>query len=102
MAAVLLSEYSGLKTTFMFSINFLFKSLEKHLEKDLNLKTQYFSDITGDEEKGYEVPVRLHDPKTVRNGNETFRTSRLQPEQTRQNLAHFEFWTELPNFTANH
>ena len=40
-----------------------FKSLEKCLEKDLNLKTQYASDIRGDVEKGYVVPVSPHDTK---------------------------------------
>ena len=40
-----------------------FKSLEKGLEKDLNLKTQFASDIRGDVEKGYVVPVSPHDSK---------------------------------------
>ena len=40
-----------------------FKSLEKRLEKDLNLKTQYASDIRSDVEKGYVVPVSPHDSK---------------------------------------
>ena len=40
-----------------------FKSLEKRLEKDLNLKTQYASDIRSDVEKGYVLPVRPHDSK---------------------------------------
>ena len=40
-----------------------FKSLEKRLEKDLNLKTQYASDIRSDGEKGYVVPVSPHDSK---------------------------------------
>ena len=40
-----------------------FKSLEKRLEKDLNLKTQYVSDIRSDVEKGYVVPVSPHDSK---------------------------------------
>ena len=39
------------------------KSLEKRLEKDLNLKIQFASDIRGDVEKGYEVPVSPHDSK---------------------------------------
>ena len=39
------------------------KSLEKRLEKDLNLKTQYASDIRSDVEKGYVVPVSPHDSK---------------------------------------
>ena len=50
----------------LFSDNFYgllvqFKSLQKRLEKDLNLKTQYASDIRGDVEKGYVVPVSPHD-----------------------------------------
>ena len=40
-----------------------FKSLEKRLEKDLNLKTQYASDIRSDVEKGNVVPVSPHDSK---------------------------------------
>ena len=40
-----------------------FKSLEKRLEKDLNLKTQYASDIRNDFEKCYVVPVSPHDSK---------------------------------------
>ena len=40
-----------------------FKSLEKRLEKDLNLKTQYASDIRSDLEKIYVVPVSPHDSK---------------------------------------
>ena len=39
------------------------KSLENCLEKELNLKTQYASDIRGDVEKGYVVPVSPHDSK---------------------------------------
>ena len=39
------------------------KSPEKRLEKDLNLKTQYASDIRSDIEKGYIVPVSPHDSK---------------------------------------
>ena len=39
------------------------KSLEKRVEKDLNLKTQYASDIRSDVEKGYVVPVSPHDSK---------------------------------------
>ena len=39
------------------------KSLEKRLEKNLNLKTQYASDIRSDVEKGYVVPVSPHDSK---------------------------------------
>ena len=65
MAAVMLSECSGLMTTFIFPITSLvqFKSLEKRLEKDLNLKTQYASDIRSDVEKGYVVQVSPHDSK---------------------------------------
>ena len=40
-----------------------FESLEKHLEKDLNLKTQYATDIRSDVEKGFVVPVSPHDSK---------------------------------------
>ena len=40
-----------------------FKSFEKRLEKDLNLKTQYASDIRSDVEKGYVVPVSPHNSK---------------------------------------
>ena len=40
-----------------------FQSLEKRLEKNLNLKTQYASDIRSDVEKGYVVPVSPHDSK---------------------------------------
>ena len=40
-----------------------FKSPEKRLEKDSNLKTQYASDIRSDVEKGYVVPVSPHDSK---------------------------------------
>ena len=43
--------------------NFRFKFLEKYLEKDLNLKTQYASEIRSDLEKGYVVPVSPHDSK---------------------------------------
>ena len=39
------------------------ESLEKRLEKDSNLKTQYASDIRSDVEKGYVVPVSPHDSK---------------------------------------
>ena len=37
-----------------------FKSLERRLEKDLNLKTQYASDYRGDVKKGYLVLVSPH------------------------------------------
>ena len=40
-----------------------FKSLEKSIEKDLNLKTQNASDIRSDVEKGDVVPVSPHDSK---------------------------------------
>ena len=40
-----------------------FKALEKRLEKDFNLKTQYASDIRSDVEKGYVVPVSTRDSK---------------------------------------
>ena len=40
-----------------------FKSLEKRLEKYLNLITQYASDIRNDVEIGYVVPVSPHDSK---------------------------------------
>ena len=42
---------------------FQFKSLEKRLEKNLNLKTQYASDTRSDLEKSYVVPVGPHDSK---------------------------------------
>ena len=38
-----------------------FRSLEKRLEKDLNVKTQKASDIRGGIEKGSVVPVSPHD-----------------------------------------
>ena len=44
-----------------------FKSLEKRLEKNLNLKTQYASSIRSDVEKGYVVPVSPHDSKNRSN-----------------------------------
>ena len=40
-----------------------FKSLGKRLENDLNLKTQYASDIRSDVEKGYVVAVSPQDSK---------------------------------------
>ena len=67
MAAVMLSECFGLMTIFIFPITLTLHwsslSLEKRLEKDLNLKTQYASDIWGDDEKGYVVPFSPHDSK---------------------------------------
>ena len=39
------------------------KSLEKRLEKDSNLKTQYASDLRSDVGKGYVVAVSPHDSK---------------------------------------
>ena len=40
-----------------------FKHLEKRLEIDLNLKNQYASDIHGDFEKSFLVPISPHDSK---------------------------------------
>ena len=40
-----------------------FKSPEKRLEKYLNLKTQYASDMRGDVEKAYVIMVSPHDSK---------------------------------------
>ena len=68
-----------------------FKSLEKRLEKDLNLKTQYASDIRSDVEKGYVVPVspsRLKKPfrpRMVRTAPPSFKS-----EQIRQSSARFK------------
>ena len=50
------------------------KFLEKRLEKNLNLKTQYASDIRSDVEKGYVVLVSPHDSKSVQTENGTYRT----------------------------
>ena len=49
-----------------------FKSLEKRLEKRLNLKTLYASDIRGDVKKGYIIPVSPHDKKRFLNGVSKF------------------------------
>ena len=38
-----------------------FRYFYKHIEQNLNLKTQYASDIRGDVGKGYVVPVSPHD-----------------------------------------
>ena len=54
-----------------------FKSIEKRLEKCLNLKTQYASDIRCDVEKGYVVPVALTTQKTIQTENGTYRTTQF-------------------------
>ena len=64
---------------------------DRFLTKDLNLKTQYASDIRSDVEKCYVVPASYHDskkpfrPRMVRTAPPSFKS-----EQTRQNSARFK------------